>query len=112
MANSISAVSQAKENYYKLHKAADDAEAAYQKKKGEPTAKQKDVDKLSKKSVEAKEKAQNADVAYKKVLEKANEHQSNFYSTYMPKLLEVYLPPRLRSSGPCLLFEGLMICHN
>jgi hypothetical protein len=37
---------QAKENYYKLHKAADDAEAAYQKKKAEPAAKQKDVDKV------------------------------------------------------------------
>jgi hypothetical protein len=37
---------QAKENYYKMHKAADDAEAAYQKKKGEPAAKQKDVDKV------------------------------------------------------------------
>jgi hypothetical protein len=47
---------------------------------------------LSKKSVEAKEKAQNADVAYKKVLEKANEHQTNFYTTYMPKLLEVCSP--------------------
>jgi hypothetical protein len=33
-------------------------------------------------------------VAYKKVLEKANEHQNNFYTTYMPKLLEVRaLPP-------------------
>jgi hypothetical protein len=29
-----------------LHKAADDAEAAYQKKKAEPAAKQKDVDKV------------------------------------------------------------------
>lgn len=85
--DTMTSLKRAKENYYKLHKAADDAEAAYQKKKGEPTAKQKDVDKLSKKSIEAKEKAQNADVAYKKVLEKANEHQANFYSTYMPNLL-------------------------
>lgn len=88
--DTMTSLKRAKENYYKLHKAADDAEAAYQKKKGEPTAKQKDVDKLSKKSVEAKEKAQNADVAYKKVLEKANEHQNNFYTTYMPKLLEEF----------------------
>jgi len=88
--DTMTSLKRAKENYYKLHKAADDAEAAYQKKKGEPAAKQKDVDKLSKKSVEAKEKAQNADVAYKKVLEKANEHQTNFYTTYMPKLLEEF----------------------
>jgi hypothetical protein len=88
--DTMTSLKRAKENYYKLHKAADDAEAAYQKKKGEPTAKQKDVDKLSKKSVEAKEKAQNADVAYKKVLEKANEHQANFYTSYMPKLLEEF----------------------
>lgn len=40
--------------------------------------------------MEAKDKAMNADVAYKKVLEKANEHQTNFYTTYMPKLLEVF----------------------
>ncbi|ELR20066.1 SH3 domain containing protein [Acanthamoeba castellanii str. Neff] len=88
--DTMTSLKRAKENYYKLHKAADDAEAAYQKKKAEPAAKQKDVDKLSKKSVEAKEKAQNADVAYKKVLEKANEHQTNFYTTYMPKLLEEF----------------------
>jgi DNA repair exonuclease SbcCD ATPase subunit len=88
--DTMASLKRAKENYYKLHKAADDAEAAFQKKKSEPAAKQKEVEKLSKKATEAREKAQNADLAYKKVLEKANEHQTNFYDTYMPKLLEEF----------------------
>jgi len=88
--DTMTSLKRAKESYYKLHKAADDAEAAYQKKKAEPQAKQKDVDKLSKKSAEAKEKATSADFAYKKVLEKANEHQNSFYTNYMPKLLEEF----------------------
>jgi hypothetical protein len=85
--DTMSSLKRAKENYYKLHKAADVAEAAYNQKKVEPTAKQKEVDKLNKKAIEAKEKSNNADGNYKKVLEKANEHQQNFYTKDMPNLL-------------------------
>jgi len=44
---------------------------------------------LKKKATEAKEKADAADSNYKKVLEKANAHQTKFYTQEMPALLDV-----------------------
>eukprot|EP00005_Dracoamoeba_jomungandri_P000852 CAMPEP_0174252406 /NCGR_PEP_ID=MMETSP0439-20130205/1887_1 /TAXON_ID=0 /ORGANISM="Stereomyxa ramosa, Strain Chinc5" /LENGTH=479 /DNA_ID=CAMNT_0015332933 /DNA_START=62 /DNA_END=1498 /DNA_ORIENTATION=+ len=87
--DTLNSLAAAKGNYYKLHKAADQANAAYNAKKGEPT-KQKEIDKLYKKAGEAKEKASNADSNYKKILEKANAHQKKFYNKLMPNLLDEF----------------------
>jgi len=88
MNDTIRSLKQAKENYYKLHKASDQANQAYTSKKSDPAIKAKEVDKLKKKATEAKEKADAADGNYKKVLEKANAHQTKFYTQEMPALLD------------------------
>jgi len=88
MNDTYSSLKRAKENYYKLHKASDQANQAYTTKKSDPAIKAKEVDKLKKKATEAKEKADAADSNYKKVLEKANAHQTKFYTQEMPALLD------------------------
>jgi len=90
MNDTISSLKRAKENYYKLHKASDQANIAYTSKKSDPAIKPKEVDKLKKKATEAKEKADAADSNYKKVLEKANAHQTKFYTQEMPGLLDEF----------------------
>eukprot|EP01087_Luapelamoeba_hula_P024536 TRINITY_DN937_c0_g1_i1.p1 TRINITY_DN937_c0_g1~~TRINITY_DN937_c0_g1_i1.p1 ORF type:complete len:508 (-),score=137.72 TRINITY_DN937_c0_g1_i1:123-1646(-) len=90
MNDTLRSLKEAKENYYKLHKSSDQANATYSTKKNEPQIKPKEVDKLKKKANEARERATAADSNYKKVLEKANAHQTKFYTSEMPSLLDEF----------------------
>ncbi|KAL6061939.1 cell division cycle-related protein [Balamuthia mandrillaris] len=86
----MSTLKRSKETYYKLHKDADNMLATYNQKKADPAAKPKDVEKLNKKSIEARDKANHADGNYKKTLEKANAHRVKFYTQDMPALLDEF----------------------
>eukprot|EP01090_Pellita_catalonica_P021140 TRINITY_DN7836_c0_g1_i1.p1 TRINITY_DN7836_c0_g1~~TRINITY_DN7836_c0_g1_i1.p1 ORF type:complete len:497 (+),score=118.82 TRINITY_DN7836_c0_g1_i1:97-1587(+) len=88
MNDALRNLKRAKDTYYKDHKTADSNEASYNAKKNDQNAKQKDIDKLNKKSVEARDRCQTSDVNYKKMLDAANTAQSKFYNSDMPSLLQ------------------------
>jgi len=86
----MSTLKDTKKNYQNKCEEAEKSQAQYLKAKADSAIRPKDLNKLASKSTQANDRANTADKEYQVALKAANQKQSKYYESEMPKLLDEF----------------------